>query len=182
MPRAGAVALSMFVVLAFAGRARADRVVTDLELRGAYLYNFARFSEWPTPAFRSSNAPFEFAILGDSAVAGSLRRALENKRIGTHAIAVIDARTAADCATAQIVYLGAAESRAVGEALAALKGRPVLTVSEVPSFLRMGGMIRFVRQEQTLGFEVNQRAATGAGVRLSPRLLQLARSVVGAGS
>jgi hypothetical protein len=166
--------------VALAHAAPESRAASELELRSAYLYNFARFTSWPASAFRSGTAPFTFAVLGDTATAGSLRRLLADKRIENRPVTVLDAGTPAECLGAQVTFVADEHQKALGEILATLDGHPILTVSEIPSFLRMGGMIRLVRVDESLRFEVNRRSTERGGLRLSARLLQLARAVVGA--
>jgi hypothetical protein len=153
-----------------------------LDLKCAYLYNFARFTNWPGSVFPSAAAPFTFAVLGDPDLAASLRRHLDGKRLDGRPIVVTEAATPADGPAAQMVYIGGGREKVTGEILATCERRAILTVSESPSFLRQGGVIRLVQRDENLVFEINQHAATSAGLQISSRLLQLARAVVGAGS
>ena len=74
----------------------------------------------------------------------------------------------------QIVYIGTSELPRLGKDLEALKDKPVLTVSALPTFLEHGGMIQFVLEENRVRFAVNLAAAERAHLTLSAELLKVA--------
>ena len=59
----------------------------------------------------------------------------------------------------------------------AAAGLPVLTVGEADNFTRDGGIISFYAQGTKIRFEINKQVAENAGLRISSRLLRLARIV-----
>ncbi len=156
----------------------ADRAAGELELRGVYVYNFIRFTEWPTGTFTTSTTPLTVAVFGDPELAATLQRLLAGKTLDSHPIAVSVATEPAACATAQAVFVGNARQKDLGAVLTAVGERPVLTISDAPSFVRQGGMIRIFAADRRLRFEVNTRATGGSRLTISSRLLQLAESVV----
>jgi hypothetical protein len=60
-----------------------------------------------------------------------------------------------------------------------LRGASVLTVGDHDDFATTGGVIHFTRENYRVRFEINVRAAERAGLRISSKLLQLARIVGG---
>jgi hypothetical protein len=176
-----AVWLTVLLLAGLARPAPGARVESELDLRCAYLFNFARFTTWPQDAFPSATSPFTFAVLGDHELAVRLQGLLEGKRIDSHPLAVVEPTAPADCGSAQVVYVGAERRKSAGDILAACRGHAILTVSEIPSFLRQGGMVLIVPVDENLRFDINQSATAGSGLRVSSRLLQLARTVGGGG-
>jgi hypothetical protein len=51
---------------------------------------------------------------------------------------------------------------------------PILTVGETPQFLRDGGMVRFHIENNKVRFQINQKNAETAGLKVSSLLLALA--------
>ena len=80
-----------------------------------------------------------------------------------------------DC---HIAFVSRSESKRYAKLLQALEGTGVLTVGETEEFLDAGGTITFSFEHETLQFEVNLVAAGSAHLKISSRLLALARRVV----
>lgn len=173
-PLALAAALLVPAVRAGAANTKAG----ELELRGVYVYNFVRFTEWPTGTFASSTAPLTLSVIGDPDLGSTLQRLLAGKSLDTHPIVVNIANDPPACASSQAVFIGSSRQKDVGSVLTAVGDHPVLTMSDVPSFVRQGGMIRIFTSDQRLRFEVNARAAGRSRLVISSRLLQLAENVV----
>ncbi len=173
-PLALAAALLVPAVRARAANTKAG----ELELRGVYVYNFVRFTEWPAGTFASSSAPLTLSVIGDPDLGLTLQRLLAGKSLDSHPIVVNIAADAPACASSQAVFIGSSRQKDVGSVLTAVGDHPVLTMSDVPSFVRQGGMIRIFTSDQRLRFEVNARAAGQSKLVISSRLLQLAENVV----
>ena len=174
--RVVAAALAL-VLLAWDAPAAALDAASETELKAAFVLNFARFTEWPPEALPPAGKPFLVAVLGPADVAEEIGRTLAGKTVHDRPIAVRHAASPAAAAAAHaLVVMG--DDPGVDAALAAIGGRPVLTVGEGASFLADGGMIAFEREDGKLRFEVNAAAADRCGVRLSSQLLKLARRIV----
>ena len=144
------------------------------EVKSAYLYNFARFVEWPiTPA----RAAFNVCVMGDLDFYRAAGRALNGRRVGERTIAVRYVAQPAASAACEILYITPERSGRPDSALRYAESRPILTVGESDDFLARGGIIRFVIDEGTLQFEVNLADATDVGLHISSQMLQFARSV-----
>jgi len=158
-------------------QAPAERELTEYEVKAGFLFQVTRYVEWPESAFADANAPIVIGIFGndpfgellDQTVAGhtSQRRPLVIRRI-----------TAVEDAVACHVLFVGRDERHPTRILEALRGRPILTVAETDRFLRQGGLISLGIAEEHMFFEVNLGKAREVGLRLSSRLLSLARRVV----
>jgi len=152
----------------------AEAGIEEYQVKAAFLFNFAKFVEWPAPAFRSTGAPIEICVLGPNPFGSSLEEAVEGKVVGNRKFAVVevnDARQAGEC---QIVFVSAegwTRSRAV---LGDIKKCCVLTVGETEDFIAGGGMINLRLEAARVRVEINPDAAERARLRISSKLLSLA--------
>ena len=121
-------ALFLLLLCGPASRVEAQDV-TEVGLKGAFLFNFARFTEWPADALHADTA-MSACVLGDRAVGEAFSRTVKGKQLGGRAIAVTFIAPNAPLPICHLLYLsGVAETR-VGEIVAALRDVPVLTVSD----------------------------------------------------
>jgi len=144
----------------------------EYQVKAAFLLNFTKFIDWPNAV--PGDAPFTICLLGDDPFGGALDRIIEGETVNGRRLIVerIRRQQAQSC---QIVYVSRSEKE-VSRFLSGL-GRGVLTVGEGNQFLREGGMIAFVVSSRHVRFDVNQTAAVNAGLRLSSKLLSVARAV-----
>lgn len=149
--------------------AAADRPPQEYEVKAAFLLNFSKFIEWPAAAAES---PFTICILGDDPFGPLLDQMISGETVGGRKLVVqrLGRNKPASC---QILFAGRNDLPAPLPGLA----RGVLTVGEGEEFLREGGMIAFVLEDRRVRFNVSQKAALKAGLRISSKLLSVARSV-----
>lgn len=154
------------------GRAEAPR---EYQLKAAFIYNFVQFVDWPSGAFPDRTAPFVLATVGDDPFQGALDRAVSGKAVGGHALVVRHFARGPDVKGCQLLFVPEGQEEQFAAALQKLASAPVLTVGETEGFARQGGMIRFYEEDNRLRFEINPAAAQKVGLRISSRLLKLAR-------
>jgi hypothetical protein len=150
---------------------------SEYQVKAAFLYNFAKFVEWPAQTFPADDSPVVIGILGKNPFGEDLERTVRDKSINGRPLAVrslasLDDPVLKHC---QIIFIHPAEKGRLGEILARLKGTPALTVSETEGFTQSGGMINFVMEGRKVRFEINDAAAARAGLKISSKLLSLAR-------
>jgi hypothetical protein len=167
--------LTLLVSLMVAGPAlAADR--SEHEVMAAYLYNFAKFVQWPPP---SSEQPVDICVLGVSPFGGELDRALDGKQVNGRPLSARLARNLDEASRCEIVFIASSERGRLDEVLAHFSGRPVLTVSDISTFAERGGMIGLRMDNKRVRFDVNMQAARGADLKLSSQLLKVAKQVIG---
>lgn len=176
----GQLRLLVLVCLAvlLAGPAVNADLPGEYEVKAAYLYNFARFVEWPAAALPPADKAFVVAVLGDDPFDGALESALAGKQILQRPLIVRHVDRPEDASGAQIVFISASEAPQLERALALLSGRSVLTVGESEGFARQGGMIGFRVEARKVRFDINPQEAARARLKISSQLLRLA-TVVG---
>lgn len=148
---------------------------SEYQLKAAFLYNFAKFVEWPPEAFPEATAPFIIGVLGDNPFGGELARTVNNKTINGHPFTVKEGKAVYELKTCHILFISKSEKKQLPEIMNVLGAASVLTVSEVDRFLRSGGMINFVMEGKKVRFEIHDEAAKRAGLRISSKLMNLAR-------
>ena len=163
-------------VLMMSSAAPAQNAPPVYDLKAAFLYHFGQFVEWPTRSFESRDAPLVIGIYGIDPFHGDLERIVAGQQINGHPVTVRQALKLSDLKSCNIVFINAAEQPHQAGILEALNGAAVLTVTEdMNQFPRSGLMINLLVEDDKIRFEINEDAALRAGLRISPKLLSLAR-------
>ena len=161
-------------------QARDSSDSSEYLIKAGFIFNFAKFVEWPTSAFAQPDSPIVIGILGTDPFGTIIDQIVQDKKIGARGFAVkrlkwgSDVKDLRDC---KILFVSASEKAHMDELLQMMKGLPVLTVGETPGFAERGGVIRFVLEDNRVRFEVNVEAAHQAELTISSRLLTLARII-----
>jgi YfiR/HmsC-like len=147
----------------------------EYDVKAAFLLNFTKFIEWPAEAFASSAAQISICVLGEDSFGSTLDQIVSGEAVNGRKVTVQRIKRPPPPRTCQILFVSKSEKE-VAKTLSAL-GPGVLTVGERDTFIREGGMIAFVIEERRVRFDINQGAAEKAGLKLSSKLLSVARSV-----
>jgi len=148
----------------------------DYQLKAGYLYNFAKFIEWPPPPLPDHDA-FRVGVLGDGKACAIIAETLRGKSVGNHTIEVVLINAPADIATCRVVFIPRNAGISPAELRAHAPKAAVLLVGEKENFASDGGDIGFVPRGDNLRYQVNLVAAQTVGLRLSARLAGLAEIV-----
>ncbi len=162
--------------LALASVAARAQMVPEAELRAAFVYNFLLLVEWPESASVSGDQPFLLCDFGDSEWHPALR-ALQGRGLGRRILRVEKIESPPALSNCHAVVI--ASARELPAVLQVLKGRPVLTIGDYEGSVSAGVMIGLTRVDAHLAFDINLDAARAGGLRVSAKLLRLARHVVG---
>lgn len=146
--------------------------VTEPSLKAAYIYNFAKFTEWPPPV--PSAKSFVMCVLGDAAVGNALERTVEGRQLAGNAITVSRLTRPASQQACQVLYVSGITADQASQLVAALRDAPVLTISDMERFTEVGGVAQFFFEHGRLRFSVDLESAKRAGLKLSSKLLTLA--------
>jgi hypothetical protein len=152
---------------------------SEYEVKAAFLFHFAQFVEWPEETFRDASSPLTYCTVGADPFRGSLDAGISGKTIGTRPLQVTHLQQPQNFRGCQILFIGAGDKKLAATVLTRLKGTPILTVGESQDFAQDGGMIGFLLEENKIRFEINLDAVEHAKLKLSSRLLALAKRVIG---
>ena len=158
---------------------RAEGDLGEYQVKAGFLINFAKFVEWPPEVMKDPTVSLTFCIAGSDPFHGELDRIVQGKKISSHPLEIVHLsrdRTARSC---HILFISFAEKKRIPQILAELASLPILTVGESDGFLQQGGMIDLIVIDERVKFDVNLETATKAGLKVSSRLLNLARSILG---
>ena len=178
MPRSRRIALAAGSVVVFGvGLATGARAVGEYELKAAFLLNFVRLVEWPSSAFADGKAPYVIGVFSDDPFEGALDSVLDGERASGRSVRVRRLRVPGEAPGCHLVFVPASQAGHFASLRSVLADSPVLLVAESEDFARRGAVINLFREEGRIRFEVNRSAARRAGLKLSSRLLRLARLV-----
>lgn len=152
--------------------------VSEYQVKAAFLYNFAKFVQWPAEAFNSSSSPLILGVLGRDPFGTLLERTLEGKTAQGRSFVIRRASDLKGLGFCHILFIAASEKERLPQILKALQG-PVLSVSEVPRFAQQGGVVNFFLMEDQVRFEINVKKAEKLRIKINSQLLKLARIVPG---
>lgn len=169
------VAATVVAILLLTMTARGDDDSREYQLKAAFIYNFGQFIEWPDKAFSDSGGTFVVAVIGPDPFGDALQNAMQGKKVGDRPIVVKHFESADQAGGCQLLFVPAAEDDGLAEIFKAIADRSILTVGESTSFLSAGGTIQFLIENNKIRFEINLDSANKAGLRISSRLLSLAR-------
>lgn len=143
----------------------------------AFLYNFTKFVEWPAGSFRSAGAPLAICVIGDDPFNSALEGELRIRTVGGHPVEIKTLRPDDTLNTCHIVFVPATEKSQAARIVRSLKRSNTLTVGESEGFAAQGGIINLTVEGNKLHFEINPIAAELAGLKISSKLLNLAKIV-----
>ena len=167
------MAFLVLLILLGGGPVEADPAVTPPALKAAFLYNFAKFAEWPAD---SLSGPLTLCVLGDPAVAGALEETAKGRPIDGRDIVVSRVKSGGlhGC---HLLYVPGADAKRAAQILDEVKGAAVFTVGDRNQFPEAGGVAGFFVDGVKMRFAINIDAAQRARLRISSRLLSLAKVV-----
>ena len=149
----------------------------EYPLKLAFLYNFAKFVEWPSDAFRSPGGTLAICIVGHNPFSLDIENELRARPAGDHPVEFVALKPTDALNACQIVFIPVTEKDQAARIVKSLKGASVLTVGESEGFAVRGGIINFTVEQGNIRFEINRRAADRAGLKISSKLLNLAKVV-----
>ncbi|HVV47155.1 MAG TPA: YfiR family protein [Bryobacteraceae bacterium] len=151
---------------------------TEYQLKAQYLTDFGRFvKKWGSRPMPGPDESFDICVLGQDPFGQSLDTAVRGENIGGAPLVARRIGQPLDATGCRILFVGNSESGQLPAVVNAIGAAPVLTVSDLPDFVRQGGIIEFVRDGNRVKFEINLAVAQRVGLSLSSDLLKVARVV-----
>jgi hypothetical protein len=169
--------LALAIGLGLAVVAAAGKPPTEHQVKAAFLFNFANFIEWPPAALGPAGTPLRVCIIGADPFGGALDDAFRDQMVQGRSVQVVRGETLEAMGRCHILFLPQSEQRRWVDLVKALRGVPTLTVADGPPLARQGGMVNFIIEAQRIRFEINPAVAEQVGLRISSKLLALARVV-----
>lgn len=157
------------------GVAAARSQSLEYPVKAAYLPKFAPFVDWPPRAFSAPGSAFAICVVGPDPFGPVLDRAVAGQKLGDHPIVV--RRLAAASRDCHVLYLGLQNPQQVRDALKAVQGAPVLTITDGARQTSAHGIVHFTIKDNRVRFAIDDQAAADNGLTISSKLMNLALSV-----
>lgn len=158
--------------LASSATALAVESVPEFELKAAFLYNFALFTEWPG----KPEGALTLCLLGKDRFGEAVHH-IEGKPVKNASIRIHRPASLSELRGCHVLFIADSEMHQLGKILKTVRGAPVLTVTDSEGAGRAGAMINLMLVEQRVTFEINTSAVEGAGLGISSKLLRLAHAL-----
>jgi hypothetical protein len=156
----------------------AGEIDREYTIKGAFLYNFGRYVQWPAAAFVDDQAPFVIGVLGADPFGTVLDNIAGTAKVDGRAVVAKRFATLADYSRCHILFIAAsADAKVKTEVLAKLQKKGVLLVSEEAGLVQQGAVVNFYIENNKVRFEINIDAAKQQQLKVSSKLLSLARIV-----
>ncbi|MBY0399662.1 YfiR family protein [Myxococcota bacterium] len=147
------------------------------QVKAAFLFNFARYVEWPESAFERTDSAIRICLIGDGGFEQILAGAVSGRTVGARSVEVAALASLDGAAQCHLLFFdesAVAQGTTVAERVGSLA---VFTIADRAGFAADGGIANFVLVDQKIRFEINQKAARRAGLKISSSLLRLAKLV-----
>lgn len=148
----------------------------EYDVKAAFLYNLAKFTDWPPKKFIDVASPLSICVLGKDPFGKKLDLLVEKKKIQGHPLVAKRISALTDMQHCHVIFVSVSETIRLQEIFNALKDSSILSIGETPDFNRLGGMIRFFIDEQHIRFEINRTALEHVGLRIDARVLKIAEN------
>jgi len=161
-------------VFASAGFAQ---TIDEYQVKAAFLYNFAKFVEWPVQTFKTDKDPVRICVLGQDPFGSALQDAVAGKSVLGRRFVLSDISSADQVNDCQILFISSSERKRMRSILAELQTMGILTVGECDGFAAEGGIVNFKLSDGRVRLEINVEAAGQAKLRINSSVLSLAQIV-----
>lgn len=176
LQRISVAILLVWSSLAFLPLEAQPQTAPEYQVKAAFLYNFAKFVEWPADAL-SNDPSFVIGIVGQDPFGNFIDEAVAGKTVQDKPIVVKRFSKIEDTVGAHILFISNSEAGHVSRMVKQLGRIPVLTVSDIDRFAERGGMVQLETEQNRVRFAINVAAVERAGLKPSSQLLKLARIV-----
>jgi hypothetical protein len=173
-----ACALSVVLAGGVASPAKADTLADEYRVKAAFLYKFGSYIEWPDRSFARADSPIAIGVMGADMLADELAQIVAGRNVNGRPVLVRRLRPGNSIAGLHVLFIGRTDRGRLAEILAAARGQALLTVTESDEALELGSMINLVVVEDKVRFDVALSPSESSNLKISARLLGVARKVV----
>jgi hypothetical protein len=153
------------------------RAQSEDQIKAAFLFNFARYVEWPEAAFAGPDDAVKICMVGAASFAGVVSQTVSGKTVENRSVEVDTLVGLSESSGCHILYVGSGFASNPTEVASNVAGASVFTVADHEGFATGGGIANFIRTDNKVRFEINPSAAKKVGLKVSSRLLRLAKVV-----
>ena len=170
--------LSIFFVVLSAPVFLAQTTSTrEYQLKAVFLFNFTQFVEWPSNSFSTAQSPAVIGILGKDPFGNYLEETIAGETINKHPLVIQHFDNVDEITNCQILFINVSDKNKLQAILEKLKGKNILTISDINGFTKIGGMIRLYTRDDKINIQINLEATKSENLVVSSKLLKLAEIV-----
>ncbi len=149
----------------------------EYQVKAAFLYHFATFVDWPSSTYKYTNGHLRICIMGKDPFGKNLDATMRSKKIGDYPLEIRRNPKKTTLRHCHLLYLNASQSSKLKIYRQQYGNANVLTVGENDTFLKHGGMIKFFIADQKVRFAINPDAINHTNLKVSSKLLRLAKII-----
>jgi YfiR/HmsC-like len=157
--------------------AQAQTISHEYPIKAVFLLNFAHFTAWPTNAFDQPDSPLVIGVLGDDPFGALLDDAVRGETVNGRKFVVERYRRVEDSKACHILFISQSEIKRLDKIVEDLKGKPVLTVSEIDGSAYRGVCVRFITENNKIRLRINTDVLQAAQLTMSSKILRVAELV-----
>ena len=169
----GIVLSSLFITSLSAADTQAE---LEMKIKAAFIYNFFKFVEWPEETLKNRHETISICILGKDKF-GEFFDPVRGKDVNGKRLVIKNISSIKDMDDCYILFVSSSERDRLSTIITSLENSSVLTVSDIDDFAGRGGIVCFYKEGGNIKFKINLGAADRAGLKLSSKLLELAKIV-----
>jgi hypothetical protein len=149
----------------------------EYHVKAVFLYNFAKFVEWPPGSFKSAGDPIVICIVGKNPFGGVLDQAVNQQAAQGRWFSVRQVVDPPQMTACHILFVSSSERKRLPAIFSEIKNLGVLTVGESDNFTAEGGVVNFRIEDGSVRIQINVEAAAQQRLHISSKLLSLAEIV-----
>jgi hypothetical protein len=149
----------------------------EYQLKAVFLFNFTQFVDWPSSSFGSEDSPLVIGVIGENPFGNFLEQTVSGENKNGHPVVVQYYQDEEEALSCHILFINTKEPKKHREVIAAMRGKNILTVSDVPDFTNQGGIVRFFTNNNKIKLQINLDACRATDIVPSSKLLRLAEII-----
>ncbi len=172
------LAAALALLAALAPAVRAERVPSEYEVKAVFLYNFAKFVEWPAGAFARTDGAVVLGVFGDDPFGVALDRIARQQNVKGRRIVIRRGRSLEELGHVHVLFVNVPDdASSLPKFIRAASTGHRLVVGDSEYFASRGGAVGFFVEKQRVRFVVNLGAIDRAGLKMSSKLLAIAKVI-----
>jgi hypothetical protein len=155
----------------------AENETLEYAVEAAFLAKFGGYVEWEKSVFASPTSAITLCIVGKDPFGNALDSVIAATRIDGRPIVLRRLQSISRGSGCQILFAGGSDTQSVAQALDAVRGEKILTVTDAEMARDVAGIIEFVVKDNRVRFDIDLKAASANGLTISSKLLSIALAV-----
>lgn len=145
--------------------------IPEYQAKAVFLFNSAQFVSWPSS--QASDTPLVIGILGDDPFGSYLDETVRGQKVNDRSLIIQRFRRGTEPRDCHVLFISQSERDRVAQIISSLKGRSVLTMSDIEGFAELGGMIELLTEKSKVRMRINLKAVKAANLKISSKLLRV---------